>query len=91
MTNNKSSQMTTYLTNLITEKGVSVDVDIKKEGHIGLTWRHLIEFIEVMPEQHEQIRTTLVKIDFMNGDVFHYLNFLIDAMINAKGLSYFSM
>lgn len=79
--------MTNYLTALITEKGVSIDAEIKKEGHIGLTWNHLIQFVESMPEYHDTIRQTLVKIDFLNGDVFHYLNYLVDGMIKAKGLN----
>lgn len=76
----------TYLTNLITEKGVSIHADIIIEGHYGLTWMDLINFIEPMPSQyHENIKDTLVKIDFHNGDVFHYLQHLAVGMIKASG------
>jgi len=79
-----------YLTALITEKGQSLENGPNIDGHIGLTWEHLIDFIETAPEHHEEIRKTLVGIDFQNRDVFHYLTFLSDAMIKAKGLDTFS-
>lgn len=78
--------MRTYLTNLIEEKGKSLDTYIIIEGHIGLVYENLVEFLEGCPEaiQH-QVRTTLVKIDFQNGDVFHYLDFLAKGMLKAAG------
>ncbi|HHJ3080365.1 TPA: hypothetical protein ACPVZG_004216 [Vibrio parahaemolyticus] len=79
-----------YLTALITEKGQSVENGPSIDGHIGLTWQHLIDFIDTVPEYHGEIRKTLVKIDFHNGDVFHYLTFLSNAMIKAKSLDTFS-
>ncbi|MDS1821128.1 hypothetical protein QX249_10690 [Vibrio parahaemolyticus] len=79
-----------YLTALITEKGQSLENGPNIDGHIGLTWEHLIDFIETIPAHHEEIRKTLVGIDFQNGDIFHYLTFLSDAMIKAKGLDTFS-
>lgn len=36
-------------------------------------------------QYHGEIKTTLVKIDFMNGDVFHYLDYLANGMIKALG------
>jgi hypothetical protein len=77
--------MTKYLTNLITEKGRSLDDAIEIDGHYGLTWGMLVEFIAQMPEYHSQIRTTLVKIDFKNGDVFHYLTHLAQGMVASVG------
>jgi hypothetical protein len=77
--------MKTYLTNLITEKGHSIDDHINLEGHFGLTWAMLIDFIEQTPEYHKSIRTMLVKIDFRNGDVFHYLTHLAKGMVEACG------
>lgn len=78
--------MRTYLENLITEKGVDLEADIGIEGHIGLTYQMLIDFIvsEAKP-QHPQIRATLVKIDFLNGDVFDYLRHLARGMLAAAG------
>lgn len=78
-----------YLTDLINEKGCSVDDSIQIDGCIGLTWQMLIEFIESVPEYHEPIRTNLVKIDFNNGDVFGYLTHLANGMIVATGMNEF--
>ena len=73
--------ITEYLTALIEEKGKSLDTEIQVEGHIGLTYQNLVEFIEQVPAQMQnQIKDTLVKIDFHNGDVFHYLNHLGEGM-----------
>lgn len=73
--------MKNYLTRLIEEKGKSVDDEIQIEGHFGLTYEMLVDFIAEMPEYHESIKTTLVKIDFANGDVFHFLNHLAKGML----------
>lgn len=75
--------MTEYLTALITEKGHSVEDEIKIEGQFGLTWQHLIEFIETQPSYHSDIKSTLCRIDFVYGDVFHYLTHLANGMIAA--------
>jgi len=75
--------MKKYLTTLIEEKGKSLDDTINLEGHFGLTYEMLVDFICEAKQYHHQIRTTLVKIDFMNGDVFHYLNHLAAGMVEA--------
>jgi hypothetical protein len=77
--------MKQYLKTLIEEKGKSLDDEIKIEGHIGLTYEHLADFIDTAPEFHSDIKNTLVKIDFHNGDVFHYLDHLANAMVKAMG------
>ena len=84
-TTTKSFIMRTYLTNLIEEKGKSLDTEIKIEGHFGLTYQMLVDFICEAKVYHTQIRTMLVKIDFHNGDVFHYLNHLAVGMVKALG------
>ena len=79
--------MKRYLETLITEKGIDLDADIKLDGHIGLTWQMLVDFIS-SPElktHHNTIRETLVKIDFLNGDVFHYLRHLAEVMVKSLG------
>lgn len=87
----KMSDIKTYLTNLITEKGHSVDESVEREGHIGLTWENLIEFCEqIAPEDQEKIIETCTKIDFKHGDVFHFLNYLIDGMIKSMNLELFT-
>lgn len=82
--------MTQYLTTLIQEKGVSVndDIDLKSNDgtvHVGLEWIDLIAYIEIAPEYHGQIKTMIVRIDFENGDVFRYLNYLAQGMVDALG------
>ena len=74
-----------YITTLIEEKGKSTQSEINIEGHIGLTYEMLIDYIVEFPQYHNQIRTTLVKIDFHNGDVFHYLDYLAEGMVKALG------
>ena len=60
---------------------IKITDTIEINGHIGLTYEMLIEFIESMPDYHKEIRTMLVQIDFLNGDVFHYLNHLAEGMV----------
>jgi len=80
-----------YLTALITEKGQSVETEIKRDGHIGLTWEHLIEHCEgSSPDDQIKIMETCMKIDFGNGDVFHFLNYLVDGMIKSMNLEAFA-
>ena len=77
--------MRTYLTNLITEKGRSLESEIELDGHVGLTYQMLVDFICEAREYHSQIRSMLVRIDFANGDVFHYLNHLAEGMVKSLG------
>jgi hypothetical protein len=75
--------METCLRTLIEEKGVSVDTPIELDGHFGLTWEMLIQYVGQHPQHHAQIRKTLIVIDFKGGDVFHYLNHLARGMVAA--------
>lgn len=77
--------MKKYLVNLIMEKGKKMDDTIELDGHVGLTYQMLVDFIEENGDQHLIIRETLVKIDFKNGDVFNYLKFLAGGMVKALG------
>jgi hypothetical protein len=45
----------------------------------------LIDYIQEAKQYHNEIKTTLVKIDFLNGDVFHYLDYLASGMVKALG------
>lgn len=73
-------EMPSYLENLITEKGVDTYKDINLEGfegHIGFTYEVLIQNIcALRAEDQITIRATLSAIDYLNGDVFHFLHFL---------------
>jgi uncharacterized protein YueI len=77
--------MKNYLTTLIEEKGKSTEATINLEGHFGLTYQMLIDYIEQAKAYHSEIKNTLVKIDFLNGDIFHYLDFLAKGMVEALG------
>lgn len=77
--------MKTYLTTLIEEKGKRIDDEIKIDGHIGLTYEMLLDFIEQCPGTHKEIKDTIVMIDFKNGDVFHYLDHLAKGMLKSLG------
>lgn len=80
-------KISNYITTLIEEKGFSTQDEINIDGHYGLNWEMLIDFVSApeMKQYHDQIRNTLVKIDFMNGDVFHYLRHLAVGMLKSLG------
>lgn len=75
--------MKKYLETLITEKGKQLDQTIQIDGHIGITYQMLVDFVHECPEQHAFIKDTIVKIDFKNGDVFHFLHHLAECMCKA--------
>lgn len=75
--------MKRYLTTLIQEKGKQLDDTLVVPGHFGVTFEMLLDFIEQCPEQHAFIKDTLVKIDFQNGDVFHFFTHLATCMCRA--------
>lgn len=81
--------MRKYLEALITEKGERLDSDIL-EGHFGLDYAMLIDYIEQAPQHHKVMRDTLVMIDFKNGDVFHYLKHLATGMVKALGMDVYA-
>jgi hypothetical protein len=80
--------MKNYLKRLVEEKGHDLDDEINLDGHIGLTYRMLFDYIHEAKTYHKEIKRTLVYIDFKNGDVFHYLDFLAKGMVEALGLNY---
>jgi len=74
----------TYLTTLIEEKGQSLDMALEVEGPSGtnyMTLEILVAAIAAAPA-HEQkaIKHNLVKIDFVNGNVFDYFKHLAQAI-----------
>lgn len=81
----KYHHMRNYLINLIEEKGQSLNSEIQIDGHFGITYKMLVDFICEAKSYHGQIRNTLVKIDFKNGDVFHYLDHLANGMVKSLG------
>jgi len=84
---NFSSQVK-FISTMLDEKGIDIDKDLNKPGHIGLTYRNLLEFIDSMPKETKaQIKKTFSQIDFRNGDINHYLDFLVNGMIQSMGLN----
>ena len=74
--------MRTYLNNLIAEKRLGTYLEV--DGHIGFTYDMLIDAICAMPAPTKRkIRMTLVKIDFANGDVDHFLHYIARGLLNG--------
>jgi len=80
------SSISQYLITLISEKGRDIDANLDIEGNV--TYRHLIDFINdvARDEDKKRIKGTLVNIDYSNGNVFHYLDHLVNGMLKAKKL-----
>lgn len=75
-----------YLVALLTEKGITNDIDndMNVEGHINLTYRMQIDFICAESNTtQETIRKNFVKIDFLNGDVKHFWDYITAGMLKA--------
>ena len=76
--------MKTYINNLISEKGLDLETRIEVEGQSGtnsIPLQFVIDGIIATNEQEQQqIRNTLVKIDFHNGDIMHFFKHLAQAL-----------
>ena len=78
-----------YITQLLTEKGISTEhqFEIPSNGLFGNHIIHLdvlIEFLEQLPNHlQQQVRNTLIQIDYNNGDILHYLNHLTKGMVKV--------
>ena len=80
--------MKRYLTDLLTEKGITGDIsnEMNVDGHFGLTYEMQIDFIcEADLNTQATIRNTFVKIDFLNGDVKHYWDYITQGMLKSLG------
>jgi hypothetical protein len=73
-----------WISVFLSEKGVELDELLEVEGPSGLNVIPVECLVELMrgAPAHEQrgIKATLVKIDFVNGDVRHYLRHLACAV-----------
>lgn len=73
-----------WLDTFIEEKGIDTDRLLEAEGESGTNFIPVECVIESMKltvgREQQQIKNILVKIDFMNGDVYHFLNHLAQAM-----------
>lgn len=82
--------MKDYLRRLLDEKGISQDYVFTLDtndywGHHIIPMEVLIEFIDNMnPQTQTQIKQKLVVIDFKNGDILHFLEFITRKMIEVQ-------
>lgn len=76
--------MKNYINNLIEEKGLDIQTTIDAQGPSGLNIIPLgvvVEHILIAPiTEQNQIKKTLIKIDFYNGDVMHFFKHLAGAI-----------
>jgi hypothetical protein len=80
---NHKNSFTTWLKTLIEEKGIQ-DREFSVEGESGTNLIPLMvvaEHILIAPKtEQKRIKSTLVQIDFRNGDVCHFFNHLAKAI-----------
>ncbi|WP_321437276.1 hypothetical protein [uncultured Bacteroides sp.] len=76
-----------YIETLLEEKNINSETNLlENEGHFGLTVNMLVDFIYSMPANIvKQIESTFRKIDFLNGNVMNYINFLAKGMVKSLG------
>lgn len=81
--------MKSYLDRLLSEKGISPDHVFQIEtndiwGTHFVPLEVLVEFLTDLPKSYQdQIRKTLIQVDFVNGSVLHYLEHLTKGMIES--------
>ena len=79
-----------YLRTLLNEKGISEDYVFTIDtddfwGHHIIPMEVVIEFIDNLDTNTQtKIKDTLVMIDFKNGDILHYLEFITRKMIDYQ-------
>jgi len=76
--------MRKYIHTLVKEKGLDLEQVIEVQGESGTNFIPLgvvVEHIDICNEsEYSQIKTTLAKIDFHNGDVMHFFTYLAQAI-----------
>ena len=81
---NDMSAFTHWIDTFIAEKGVDLEQTFDVEGASGVNvmpYGIVIEAIKsASPREQAAIKTTIVKIDFVNGDVRHYFRHLAQAI-----------
>lgn len=74
----------TWLDTFIREKGIDTEQVLEAEGPSGTNCIPVGCIVDLMKQapRHEQqaIKSTIVKIDFRNGDVIHYFKHLAQAV-----------
>jgi hypothetical protein len=78
------SKFTTWLDTLIAEKGIDTEQTLQVEGESGLNMIPVGCVIEAIQGagsvEQQQIKNTLVAIDFKNGDILHFIRHLAQAL-----------
>ena len=73
-----------WLDTLVAEKGIHTDRVILVDGPSGQNHMPLEIVLDAIkataPAEQAQIKATLVKIDFVNGDVMHFFEHLAKAL-----------
>lgn len=79
--------MKSFYRRMVEEKGINeIEFSIQVDGFVHFMGvENVIELIENAPA-HEQkkIKNTFSKIDFLNGDLLHYIKFLAEAYIKTN-------
>ena len=75
---------TKWLDTFISEKEINIDRTFEVEEPSGTNFIPVGCVIEAIKQtignEQKQIKDTIVKIDFLNGDVYHFFNHLAGAM-----------
>ncbi len=73
-----------WLDKLVEEKGYDVEDFIFVEGESGVNIISLAVVLETIKNtclnERKKIKSTLVKIDFLNGDCLHFFKYLAKAL-----------
>jgi len=73
-----------WLNALLEEKNIDLNSSIDVEGPSGLNIMPLSMVVDAMKstsgQEQAQIKNTLVKIDFHNGDVMHFISHIAKAL-----------
>jgi len=76
--------MNKWLDTFLAEKGTNLDQTIEAMGELGMNFMPLQVIVDAIksasPAEQAQIKTTLVKIDFANGDIVHFFKHLAKAI-----------
>ncbi len=75
---------TKWLDTFIAEKGIDCEATITVDGPSGANFMPVQIVIDAIKQtcgaEQAAIKTTLVKIDFVNGDVMHFIKHLAKAL-----------
>lgn len=73
-----------WIDTFLSEKGTNLDRIIEVEGDMGVNMIPVAVVVEAMKNapanEQAQIKATLVKIDFLNGDHMHFIEHLAKAL-----------